>query len=189
MLFSVGLLTWGLQEFRPHFQSQILEFTRFKIELLSGILLSFLALYIAFKKLIPGETISSPLRFSSQVSSATFLIALVIGFFLISPESSPEGARAFCDVEILIYGGGWLTGLVFLSRHGLLKTGGWENYLYGFSAGMVPAVIMQIACMYDPWHALIFHFGPVLILTFSGPFLIRRFLVYRTQKYKSIRNS
>ena len=189
MLFSVGLLTWALQEYRPHFQTQVFEFTRFKLEVLSGILVSFLALYLAFKKLIPGETISSPLRLSSQVITVAFLCALIISFFLISPESSSEGARAFCDIEILIYGGGWLFGLVFMSRKGLLKTGEWENYLYGFSAGMVPAIIMQVACMYDPWHALIFHFGPVLILTFSGPFLISRFIAFRNQKYKRFLNS
>jgi len=40
------------------------------------------------------------------------------------------------------------------------------------SAGLISALTMQLACMYDPWHALLFHYGPALVLAFLGGYAI-----------------
>ena len=40
--------------------------------------------------------------------------------------------------------------------------------LLGLAAGSLPALMMQIACMYSPEHILAFHIGPALAVAGAG---------------------
>jgi hypothetical protein len=54
--------------------------------------------------------------------------------------------------------------------------------MLGFSAGLISALIMQLACMYDPLHGLLFHFIPALLLGALGWLLSDRIKTYMDRK-------
>jgi uncharacterized membrane protein YdbT with pleckstrin-like domain len=48
----------------------------------------------------------------------------------------------------------------------------------GAAAAAIPAILMQLACMYDPLHALSYHLTPVLMVAalgaLAGPVVLTR---------------
>ncbi|MCR9097124.1 MAG: DUF1109 domain-containing protein [bacterium] len=79
------------------------------------------------------------------------------------PDPSMVGKRAHCFLEglaITLLPAAW--GLRAIRRRSL-GAGALGGALIGLAAGALPAVAMQLACMYDPEHALHFHFTPMLV--------------------------
>lgn len=79
------------------------------------------------------------------------------------PDASMIGKREHCFLEGLA-----ITllpaalGLRAIRRRSL-GAGALGGALIGLAAGALPALAMQLACMYDPEHALDFHFTPMLV--------------------------
>ena len=48
----------------------------------------------------------------------------------------------------------------------------YKPYWRGLVAGMLPALYMQIACMYTPLHILKFHIAPGLMVALVAPLLM-----------------
>jgi hypothetical protein len=91
-------------------------------------------------------------------------LAVALGALpLPGPDASMVGKRAHCFLEglaLAVLPG--LVGLQSIRRRSLVAeplTGG----LIGLAAGMLPALAMTLACLYDPGHALRFHFTPMLV--------------------------
>jgi hypothetical protein len=171
-----------VQEYRPGFWMQLSEHWRFKAEIVSGIVLTLSTFYIVFASSIPGEKINYGAKLTCLVSFIVFAGSLGIGFGMASPESSALGSRPFCELEVLIYGGLSMGGLFYLIRNGIIVSYSSKNVLLGFSAGLISALIMQLACMYDPLHGLLFHFIPALLLGALGWLLSDRIKSYRDRK-------
>jgi hypothetical protein len=179
-----ALITHWVYEYRPGFWGQLSQYWRLDVELAAGMALSLLAFYILFASNIPGKKIDPGIYLTAFISLFIFTGAVVASFLITSPEASSIGARLFCEVEVLIYGGLSLGGFLFLTRRGLLVSDWPINLLLGISAGLIPALIMQLACMYDPRHALIYHFGPVVLLGLVGWGLSSKMRTYMDQKTK-----
>ena len=173
-----------VHEYRPGFWTQLNEHWRFQVEIVSGIVLTLSTFYIVFASSIPGEKVNRGVTLTCLVSFVVFAGSLGIGFGMASPESSRLGARPFCDLEVLIYGGLSMGGLFYLIRNGIIVSYSSKNLLLGFSAGLISALIMQLACMYDPLHGLLFHFIPALLLGASGWLLSDRIKSYMDSKTK-----
>ena len=91
-------------------------------------------------------------------------LAIAIGpFALAGPEPSMLGKREHCFLEGLAIG--LLPAILGLHmiRGRSLRAGALTGALIGAAAGTLPALAMQIACMYEPNHALHFHFTPILV--------------------------
>jgi hypothetical protein len=88
------------------------------------------------------------------------------------------GKRPHCFVEVLIYGVPILVaGLLLLRR--LAPLGRWSaGFVMGAAAGVIPALLMQLACIYIPSHILIYHIAPALAVAvlgaLAGRLLLRR---------------
>jgi len=88
------------------------------------------------------------------------------------------GKRAFCVVEVLVYALPLtMAGLLVIRRMLPLSpatTGAWT----GFAAGLIPAFLMQLACMHEPWHIIKLHLAPTLgaaaVGALLGYWLLRR---------------
>jgi hypothetical protein len=98
---------------------------------------------------------------------------------LVSPAMDPSqaGHRSNCFAETLIFALPPLAfGLVLLRRRAVLEPG-LAAGLAAVAAASLPALTMQLACMYDPLHTLAMHLSPLLILgaaaAASGPLLLR----------------
>ncbi len=83
-------------------------------------------------------------------------------------ELSMAGKRAHCYLEALLYGSpGLVFGMILMRRLYPLH-GAWSGALIGLSAGVMPALIMQFACMYVPLHIIVFHILPGMALAVVG---------------------
>ena len=168
IVVSTALTTLWVHEYRPDFWIQLSQHWRFKAEIASGTLLVLSTFYIVFASSIPGEEVKPWAKLTYLVSFLVFAGSIISSFGMASPEASSLGARPFCEVEVFIYGGLSMGGLFYLIRNGIVIPYSSMNMLLGFSAGLISALIMQLACMYDPWHGLVFHFGPALLLGVAG---------------------
>ena len=182
--FSVvtALAILWVQEYRTGFWVQLNQHWRFKVEIISGALLTLSTFYIVFASSIPGEKVNRGITLTCLVSFFIFAGSLITAFLMVSPEASALGARPFCELEVLIYGGLSMGGLFYLIRNGIIVSYSSKNLLLGFSAGLISALIMQLACMYDPWHGLLFHFVPALLLGALGWFLSDQIKSYMDKK-------
>ena len=90
--------------------------------------------------------------------------SLVFDALNVPAEASAAGARHACWLEVLLYGGLALIALLLMARRAMLRFSPLAACVFGLVAGLVPAALMQLACMYHPYHGLVCHFGPVLIL-------------------------
>jgi len=160
--------TLAVQPLRPGFADQLLTSPRFAAEILLGISAGALAIGTAFALGIPGWGSSR-----RRIALALGLLALWAGshfYDLLEPALEPSmlGKRAACFAEVLLYGLPLLfAGLLLLRRLAPLER--WSaGFVTGAAAGAIPALLMQLACMYIPSHILLFHLAPALALALVG---------------------
>jgi len=169
---SAGLMH-HVQVFRPGFAGQLVHHPFFLLEVLGALLLAAAGAYLAMARAVPGEPISGKILAAFWLLAAVFLLGFGAGFTHFAPETSPVGARHACWLEVLVYGGVCLLAFTILIRRGFVRFSWKTGMLYGLMAGLVPAALMQLACMYDPMHALIFHYLPAVILIPVGLAVMR----------------
>jgi hypothetical protein len=163
-LFFVGAATgmFLYQEFRPGFIDQLVEFPRFAIEVLSAFLFCNILIYLIFIAMVPGRRVSLWVLPLLGLALLSWLVSQVTAFTHPSPPASLIGARLHCKEEVLIYG---IVGMVFFfyfvaKTQFSLKP--WQYFLMGLVSGLIPGTLMQMACMYGPYHGLDYHYAPAL---------------------------
>ena len=159
----VVAVSWWLAPFRPGFVTQALHTPLFALEMLAGAAAFVGLAWLAVLASIPGRR----LRPSAWLACGAGMLWLVIissGFWSAVLEPSMAGKRPHCVWEAYVYSvpPAFAMLLVQGRRFALRATLG--HGIAALGAGVAPAVIMQIACMYDPQHALLFHLGPALLL-------------------------
>jgi hypothetical protein len=175
-MIATGIVMAVVQPFRPGFVEQLLTTPRFAFEIGLGLVVSAALSHAAFQLGIPD--IRSPWR---RARGPLVLLAAWLGLFAIaifSPvlEPSRAGHRPMCYLEILLYAFPLtLAGLVIVRRWlplGTATVGAW----LGLAAGLIPASLMQIACMHEPIHAITWHLLPTLGTAAIGAMLGARLL-------------
>jgi len=153
---------------RPGFIGQLLASPQFAIETLLGFVAGGIAIQTAFALGIPGW--GSPRR---RIALSLGLLAFWAGTYiygLVDPALEPSmlGKRPHCLIEVLIYGAPiTIAGVLLLRR--LAPLGRWSTgFVVGAAAGAIPALLMQVACIYVPSHILLYHIAPALAVALSG---------------------
>lgn len=164
-----------VQVFRPGFVDQLAQHPFFLIEVVSALLFAPLGSYVALARATPGERIPRSAIIGLWVLTALMAIGLGAGFTTLAPESSTVGARHACWLEVLVYGAICLLLFAGMVRRGRVRFSWSPGILYGLIAGLVPASLMQLACMYSPSHGLLFHYLPTLLLIAVGLVAMRLF--------------
>jgi hypothetical protein len=161
------------QPFRAGFGEQLIQHPVMAVEVASALALTLLAAYAALVNAVPGERMSRTAVAALYVCGALFAAGLVAEFTHLAPESSTLGYRPFCWIEVFIYGaaGTWL--MVVFARRGWVRFSWLHGAGYGIAA-IVPAALMQLACMYEPVHNMLFHFLPIVPVIAVGFVLMRR---------------
>jgi hypothetical protein len=173
VVFVVGA-TFLAGPVRPGAFQQLLTEPRFLLETLLGLAsIAWLSL-AAFRSAIPAA-LSRRFLAGGFILMALWLLQYVAG--LVSPALEPTqaGKRPFCYLETFFYGLPIvLAGLYFVRRLyplNVLLTA----LAVGLVGGMLPALYMQLACMYDPTHILVFHILPGLLAA-SAALIAAQFL-------------
>lgn len=158
---------------RPGAISQLLNHPRFLLETLLGVAAIVWVSLLAFRASVPGA-LSRGFMLTGVALTGLWLAQYAIG--LISPalEASMLGKRDHCFLEVLIFGlPVTLAGLFIVNRNYPLNPGRMGIFV-GLAAGMLPALLMQIACMYEPAHIIRLHILPGLLVAVIGGLLAAR---------------
>lgn len=152
---------------RPGAFTQLVAEPRFLLESLLGVGAILWIGMVSFRGSVPAA-LSRTFAAAGLVLMALWLAQYVIG--LVSPALEPSelGKREYCYLETIAY-----------SLPAVLVALFWVRRLYplnyvrtamtlGLAAGMLPALYMQLACMYEPVHILSFHLLPGLTMVAFG---------------------
>lgn len=148
---------------RPGALTQLATEPRFLLETMLGVAATLWISLLAFRSSVPAA-LSRQFAVAGLVLLALWLVQYVIGVFSPALKPSTLGARHHCYLETMLYGLPMiLAGLYFVRRLHPLRPVRTAMSI-GLAAGMLPALYMQIACMYDPIHILTFHIFPGLLM-------------------------
>ena len=125
---------------------------------------------IAFQESVPGLR-HKWLIYLSYLSAILWISCYVVDLSFPALEPSRVGKRAHCVLEAYLYSiPPLIIGYLLIYRRFPLDSIRAGLFL-GISAGMLPALFMQLACMYDPRHILTHHLGPALVVIIGGAIL------------------
>ena len=147
--------------------SQLATDPRFLLESMLGLAAIFWISLLAFRASIPG-VLTRQFAAVGLILMALWLAQYVIG--LVSPALEPSmlGKRDHCFMETMIYAlPPILSGLFLIRRLYPLRFVRTAMSI-SLAAGMLPALYMQLACMYEPSHILTFHIFPGLLMVLAG---------------------
>jgi len=161
-LFSacyIVLVTDLIDPIRPGALTQLITNPRFLLETLLGLAAIFWTSLAAFRSSVPAA-LSKQFATAGTVLLVLWLAQYLIGLFSPALNPSTLGERPHCWLETMLYAVPViLAGLYFVRRFYPLRPVRTAMSI-GLAAGMLPALYMQIACMYNPAHILIFHILP-----------------------------
>lgn len=163
-------LSLYLGPLRQNAIESLLTKPQFAFESILGFISGALFCLIAFRESIPGLS-QKWLIYLTYFSAIVWISCYVAGLTFPALEPSLLGKRAHCVLEAYLYSTPpLLSGYLIIYRRFPLDTLRAGVFL-GISAGMLPALFMQISCMYDPQHILTHHLGPVLVVVVGGAIL------------------
>lgn len=158
---------------RPSALSQLISSPRFLVETLLGVAAIFWVSLLAFRDAVPGA-LSHRFMIGGYILMLLWFAQYVLG--LVSPALEPStlGKRDLCVWETMIYSLppiylAWFLVRRFYPLHPMRTA-----MSLSLAAGMMPALYMQLACMYDPAHILNFHLAPGLLMVLIGAALAWR---------------
>jgi len=176
-LLTVAVIAAG-GPMRPGWFAQLSEHPRLQLEFLLGLgagavaILGVGQLSIPSPRHIPARAAPALVVFTAW--TATYLW----GLWDPAVPPSMAGKRAHCWVEIFVWAAPLaITGL-WLARRGAPLARTWTGALLGAAAASIPAVWMQVACMYDAAHILVYHLAPIggvaILGAVMGPLVLQR---------------
>jgi len=141
---------------------------RLWLEVTAGLLAAVALIAAGLELGVPGRPRLSRLLLPAAAGVALFCAFVLAGGTLLpgleGPVPSMAGKREHCFIEGLMIGVIPAFLLVLRLPARALSAGAPAGALLGAGAAMLPAIGMQIACMYDAEHALHFHLPPILII-------------------------
>ena len=152
---------------RPNAWEQLLTTPRYLMETLCGVAAIVFVSFAAFRAAVPGALSRRFARWGLALT-ALWVACYVVGLQYPALEPSMLGKRHGCVYETLIYAlPPMVAGFFIVRRLYPLRP---MSTALGFSlaAGMLPALYMQIACMYAPAHILQFHIFPAAVVGLLG---------------------
>ena len=170
-LVGTSLLMMVRQPFREGVTLQLVSAPRFSLEVALGLIVCALLARAAFELAVPDQR-----RQRRYVVIALSVLALWLALFaitFITPVLAPSmlGKREACEIEVMLFGIPLTTIAIIWLRRLYVLTPVRTGLIAGLAGGFVPGLLMQLACMHDPWHALTHHFAPALVTGTVGALL------------------
>lgn len=163
----VVAMTHLLGPIRPGALAQLVSEPRFLLESLLGVVAIIWICLVAFRASVPAA-LSRGFATGGIVLLLLWLAQYVIGLVNPALEPSSLGKRGHCYFETIAYALPPIIAALFLIRRlyplRYVRTSMW----IALAAGMLPALYMQLACMYEPVHILKLHIAPGLAMVLAG---------------------
>jgi hypothetical protein len=152
---------------RPGALAALGSVPHFAAESLLGLLAGLLITWIGFAESVPGMARRS-LALLAVAIGGLWVTSYLAGFVVPALEPSMAGKRPHCFFETLVYALPPIVVGVWMLRRRYALRAVRAGALIGLAAGSLPALLMQVACMYSPEHILLFHIGPGLAMGVVG---------------------
>ncbi len=159
-VFSLGAT---LGPFRPGFAQQLVTVPHFTLEMVLGLAALVTFSLVALLESVPGRE-APGLRKAGWLLLAAWIAQFLIGFAAPALEPSMLGKRDHCVWEAYLYSVPPLLGMLYLQRRRFVLDPVRAVLHAALAAGLLPALMMQVACMHDPAHILAFHVLPMGVL-------------------------
>lgn len=159
----VTTIMFVIAPFRQDALQQLSQSPHFAIETMLGVTVSLLLGVFALRLAVPG--LRNRFLLLATFSLAGFwLLSYVYGINTPALEPSMHGKREHCTVEVLVLGlPSIMLGFYLVSR-GYVSHWLQAGLAVGFASALIPAVLMQLACMYEPVHVLKLHLAPTILV-------------------------
>lgn len=166
-ILVVTFLTLISQPFRTGFEEQLMAVPRFALETIIGGLAIFLMGLTVLKLSVPGASSS---LFTGLTIAVTllWLASYLVGLYIPTLEPSMAGKRPHCVWETILYSLPTIAAGFLIIRKGYVINWTLAGFFLGLTAGLIPAWLMQLACMYAPAHILLTHIAPALVVAMAG---------------------
>lgn len=161
---------------RPGALADATTHVQFLLESGLGLLAAAVLAAFAFGDCIPANTKRSTL-IVGLVLAAAWVMAYVIGLDYPALAPSMAGKRAHCFLETMVYGVPPALAGIYLTRRYYVLAPVRTTALITLAATMVPALLMQFACMYDPAHILSHHILPIPLVV-AAAIVMHRLLAW-----------
>jgi hypothetical protein len=148
---------------RPGAFTQLGTEPRFLLETLVGVVAILWFSLVAIRSAIPAA-LSRQFAIAGIVLMALWIAQYVIGFVSPALEPSRLGKRNYCYFETMIYSVPVILSGFYIVRRLYPLSPRRTAMSIGLVSGMLPALYMQLACMYEPLHILAFHILPGLLM-------------------------
>ncbi len=140
---------------------------RFLLECLGGLLAMTIGAVGAFRAAVPGALSRRFLLLAIALMPIWWSFYLV-GLLEPGMEPSMLGKRPHCIWETFVYALPPMVLAFLLTRRFYPLRPVYLAFSFSMVAGMMPALYMQIACMYAPAHILAFHLLPGILVAAAG---------------------
>lgn len=180
----VGAMAAVIGPFRTGVVDQLANHPRFIVEMIAGLSAAVLFALAGFRGSIPGYP-TRWISLAAAISLAIWLAHFVLGSQLPVLEPSMLGKRAHCAIEAYLYSVPPTLAAFWLQRRRFALRPLRALLHVTLAAGLYGALIMQVACMYEPEHILKYHALPIALLTAAVTatyWVLRR--VKETHKHK-----
>ncbi len=168
----VVVLTHLVGPIRPVALEQLQSEPRFALEMLLGAMAAGGLATMAFCAAVPGRLGPSFARALSALA-LLWVAGFAVGIAFPALEPSMVGKRNHCYLETFLYALPPLLAALWWQRRQYALDPARAAVLAGLAAGILPALYMQVACMYQPLHILAFHVGPGLAVAAAAPLLLK----------------
>ena len=152
---------------RPGVFSHLMTEPRCLLETLLGVVAILWTSLLAFRGAVPAA-LTHRFALAGAVLMLLWLAQYVFGLLAPALEPSALGKRGHCSLEVMLYSAPLILVALFFIRRlyplGFVRTA----LSAGLAAGMMPALYMQLACMYEPNHILSFHIFPGLVMALAA---------------------
>lgn len=164
-IFYVSLMVIFFGPLRPGVEAQLALPSRFSFEMLFGSAAVVCWAVAALAQSVPGLYPRWPIRLG-WIFLAVWLVHFVVGYVSPSLEPSMLGKREHCAFEAYIYSLPPTLLMIWLQQRRFPLNPLRAAVYAAVAAATIPALAMQVACMYEPTHILINHVFPILLLAF-----------------------
>jgi hypothetical protein len=179
----VVIVTQLFGPLRPGAFSQLVSEPRFLLECLLGVVAILWASLLAFRDAVPAA-LSRGFAAGGLFLVTVWLAQYLFGLYSPALEPSSLGERHYCYLETILFALPPVLAGIFLVRRLYPLHPIRTAMALGLAAGMLPALYMQLACMYEPVHILTFHILPGLTMVLVSGLIA---LLWRRQAATDIR--
>ena len=153
-----------IQSYRPGFFNDLLSDPFYFVETVFSFLPFLLAGLAALLLSVPGRSVS-PWLFRIMIASGFLFVGMTVFNLLtqLSVLPHPSNFHRNCVVEILALSWVPILSLVYFASQGYAMLTNRLVLLVGAAGASLPMALMQIACVSEPGHNLLYHLAPAAV--------------------------